>query len=120
MMNLAGMLFEGRGREDRRQPQSASDENASVNSTASMHDASARLQDLRKAESLYAKVAAQAGVMSKQQQAQHDTNSSSPGVASDASQEGVTMTAEMAEFAQQALGKVQESIKQLVNDKARK
>lgn len=96
MMNFAGMLYEGRGA-----------------STSAGEDVNVvRLKELKKAESLYAKVAAQAGIMAQQQQKSMAGASSEDQMASASAQ----MTAEMATFAQDALGKVQEAMKELSED----
>lgn len=97
MMNYAGMLYEGRGAT----PIAGEDANV------------IRLKELKKAESLYAKVATQAGIMTQQQQkAMAGGNGGEEQMASASAQ----MTAEMATFAQDALGKVQEAIKELADD----
>jgi TPR repeat protein len=96
MMNYAGMLYEGRGATP-----IAANEDAKV----------IRLKELKKAESLYAKVAAQAGIMAQQQQ-----KSMASGNEDQMASASAQMTAEMATFAQDALGKVQEAVKELTDD----
>lgn len=105
MMNYAGMLYEGRGAP----PISSGEGEANV----------IRLKELKKAESLYAKVAAQAGIMAQQQQKSMANAGSGGGGGGNDDQmasASAQMTAEMATFAQDALGKVQEAMKELSSD----
>lgn len=110
-MNYAGMLVEARG--------APFPPNSGTN-IASQEDASrvliqSRLEDLKKAESLYSRVSTHGSVMS-QQQNQSAPSEKNAGVDQASGSKVANVGQEMANFAQEALGTVQMMIKQLLEE----
>jgi hypothetical protein len=117
MMNYAGMLVEARG-------VTAPFLNSDGEKVTSQEDANrilirARLEDLKKAESLYSRVAAHGSMMTQQQSKNTSTTSSestNAEVDQASSSKGKDVGQEMANFAQEAIGTVQLMIKQLMEE----
>lgn len=106
MMNYAGMLVEGRGR---------------TNNSPKVKESQAlikiRLEELKKAESLYSKVAAHGSVIAQQQQSvPAATGNKNTTVDQASGPQEVDMAKEMANFAQKALVTVQGMMKALVQE----
>lgn len=107
MMNYAGMLVEGRGRTNNSPKEDQGQDLLKI-----------RLEELKKAESLYSKVAAHGNVIAQHQQQQQQQTAT--GGDKDASVDQASgpkeadMAKEMATFAQEALGTVQGMMKALM------
>lgn len=112
-MNFAGMLVEARGR---------SSTNTNPNSVTSQEEAAkalvlSRLQELKRAESLYSRVAAHGNVMQQQQQPSPSSpTQKNSNVDQAKGPQEVDVAKEMTSFAQGALGTVQTMITQLVDE----
>jgi hypothetical protein len=96
MMNFAGMLVEQRGQEI----------------SAAQTTDETRIRDLRRAESMYAKVAATASALARQQQQAQGENKIKDSTPENDT--GALSTGHMAAFAQEALGRVQEELQKVV------
>lgn len=104
MMNYAGMLVEGRGRTNNSPKEDQGQDLLKI-----------RLEELKKAESLYCKVAAHGNIIAQHQQQQTATGGDKDASVDQASgPKEADMAKEMATFAQEALGTVQGMMKALM------
>jgi hypothetical protein len=107
MMNYAGMLVEARGVND--VPLAGDASKVTSRADATKLFLQSRIRDLKLAESLYSKVAAHGSVMAQQQQAQ-------PAASTKKDDEGQGNPGQqMTAFAQEALGTVQNMIRDLLD-----